>query len=160
MYRVHLSLLLLLSLLASCKSSTAPEAEILHGHWRTEFEALSPAGSMQYHLILGPGRRFSAEVRSYGLYSTHAAADLSAFARHEGKFRVEGSRIIFQPEILVSWDSFHGVAHPTVTKPSPYQTLYDEATFAVGPDHLTLHYFSYPADAAVATQQTFRRAEP
>lgn len=162
MSKTRCYLLLLLVLVAGgCTSSTAPEAEVILGRWATEREALSPSGSVQYHLVLGRDQRFSSETRMYGVYAKQAPAALSAFLRHEGHFHVEGTNIVFQPETRISWDSFYGVAEPTVEKLSSSHTLYDGATFEVRQNRrLTLHYLTYPLDAPVPTQKTFWRVKP
>jgi hypothetical protein len=152
------SLILLLVLTSGCLSGTAPDAQLLHGEWITDVVGLSPSGSMQYHLALRPDGHFSLEIRSYGVYAGQAPAVLSAFSRHEGQFDVDGARLRFRPEKFIGWDSFQGVAEPTVQSPSPYSRLFDDATFRVRRDRLVLHYLTYPADAPVPTQMRFRRS--
>ncbi|CAN5651212.1 hypothetical protein BH23GEM8_BH23GEM8_18620 [soil metagenome] len=158
MSTVRLYPLLLLALFTGCTSGTAPDARILTGHWATEPEAHRPSGSMQYHLVLGRDRRFSREVRSYGVYQGQAAVTLSAYSRDEGQFEVLGDSIVFRPERRIWWDSFYRVAEPTIEELTPSDRLSDGATFRVRLNRLTLSYLTFPLDAPVPTQKTFRRA--
>jgi hypothetical protein len=149
-----------LAAVLGCAGPTDPPVGPLVGRWISATEALRPAGSHQYSLEFGAGGRFTAEVRSYGLYPGQAPADLSAYSRMVGGYRTAGGRLTFAPDTLVEWDRFYGAqTAPTVRTPYPYGGPYDDARYAVTGGVLTLRYLSYPADAPVETARQFRRAD-
>ena len=127
------------------------------GHWVTAPEDLSPRGWHQYHLTFASTGSYRSEVRSYGLYPEQAAADLSAFSREEGRFRVEGDRLVMEADRLVVWDRFDGADSPErVHEPYPYgRAPFDGARFEIGDDRLILVYITYPADGPVPAMKQY-----
>jgi len=142
----------------SCSSVTEPSRDDpLLGRWSTDRSALNPAGSMQSHLTFSKDGSFVAEHRSYGVYPSQRAEDLSAYWRTSGTYVLEADRLNFLPKSLASWDRFYGPhSAELVETPYPYGTLYDDARFKLQDSVLTLRYLTYPADAPVPTLQTFR----
>ena len=104
--------------------------------------------------------RFTAEVRSYGVYAGQSASDLSAYSRTIGAYQASDGQLTFPPDTLVEWDRFYGAAAtPSVRTPYPYTGYYDATRYTVASGVLTLQYLSYPADAPVETTQQFHRVE-
>lgn len=135
----------------------AVPSELL-GRWETPAEAQQPTGSHTNALTFGRDGRFVAEWRAAGVYPGQPAAEPSAYSRSYGTYQVEGARLGMRVDSTVTWDRFYGAdAKETVTRPQPYGRMYDDARFQVDGDTLVLDYTTYPADAPVATRQTFRR---
>jgi hypothetical protein len=149
-----------LVLLAACASPTDQGRSPLVGRWATAPEDLSPSGWHQYHMTFAAEGAFALEVRSYGVYAGQPHDELSAYSRTEGSYRVDGERLVFEPQRLVWWDRFYGVASPEHVEDSyPYGSLFNAATYVVRDNQLTLRYVSYPADAPVPTSMVFIRVE-
>lgn len=147
--------------LSACSSPTRsyPEVASLVGSWMTASQPLQPQGGMQQTLYLTDDGHFVARVYDFGLYAGRSARDMSAAITTGGRYRVEGDRIVFQPDSLVTWDSVYQ-REALVQKPYPYTSYYDDAHFVLDGNRLTLVYLTYPADAPVSTQQTFTRVLP
>jgi hypothetical protein len=144
-------------ILAACETSTSLDGSVVAGRWATEREGLSPSGSYQSFLTFDDAA-FTAEVRSYGVYEGQRPNDLSAYARTEGTFRIEGDRLHFSPTRLITWDHFYGPTSPErVESPYPWGSIFDDARFTVRLNQLTLHYITYPAYAPVATSRSYLR---
>jgi hypothetical protein len=145
---------------AACRDTTAPGARPLVGRWATDAEPHLPSGTFQSSLTFRRNGRFAAEVRMYGIYPGQPARELSAYTRTLGAYRVEGERLTFAADSVVTWDRFYGAgSRPQVRTPHPYGVVYDDARYAISGRELTLHYLSYPLDAPEPTTARFRRAD-
>jgi hypothetical protein len=143
---------------SACDSTLGVNMSGLWGRWQTVPEDLAPQGWHQQELTFNRLGAFTAEVRTYGLYSGQDRTELTASSLTAGTFEVDGGRLIMRPSRLTTWDSWPP-ARLEVHDPYPWgDTLFDDARFEiVGGDILRLSYTSYPFDAPVATKRTFRR---
>jgi hypothetical protein len=146
--------LLLLGIAGACDSATAPGPRTLLGHWTTSTPG-SPRGTYQTRLTFGTNGRFEADFRAYGVYDREAASELSAFSRYVGSYAVRDDSLALRPDSMFVWDRFYGTASPTTVYTTNVGTIFDFARFDVRGDSLVIDYLSYPADAPVATRQTF-----
>jgi hypothetical protein len=144
-------------LLAGCDPATSPSESPVAGRWASTRDALNPTGSYQGFLTF-EGASYAAEVRNYGLYPGQRSDDLSAYSRIEGTFRVDGDSLRFSPKRLITWDRFYGADSPVHVEDLAGQAAQSSAAhFSRDVHRLTLRYFSYPADAPVATSRTYWR---
>jgi hypothetical protein len=151
--------LLLLALTIACAGATDVKPSQLDGTWIAPAENASPSGWYQRSLTFGSNGSFVSEFRSYGIYQGQSRNELSGFSRTEGRYQVDGDRLLFQPARLISWDRFYGVNSPVqVMEPYPYGSIFDDARFAIEGGILILHYTIYPADAAEPAVLTFSPA--
>jgi hypothetical protein len=97
-------------------------------------------------------------VRNYGLYAGQQPNDLSAYSRIEGTFGIEGDSLEFFAAHLVTWDRFFGPNPPERVELPPRTAQANRAHFSIDLNRLTLRYFSYPADAPVATSRVYWRS--
>lgn len=144
---------------ASCSSSldSLPTGDIV-GRWTADREEASPAGSYVRHITFTNDGHFVSEFRSYGIYPTERAEDLSGYQRTVGTFTVAGDELSFQPDSLISWDAFYGTDSPvTVQTPYPYDSVYDDAHYRIDGVTLTLDFTTYPADGPEPTSLMLRR---
>lgn len=159
--RSYQSLLALatIAICASCSSSVDSLATSdIAGRWVTPSEGLRPAGLYGRQLTFTNDGRFVSEVRSYGVYPKQRPEDLSSYTRIIGTFAVAGDQLSFEPESLITWDSFYGADSPEMVQtPYPYGSLYDDARFRIDGETLTLDFTTYPADAPEPTRQVFQR---
>jgi hypothetical protein len=139
-----------------CSNPTEAAWQDLFGHWITEPEDLMPSGWYQAHLQLSPKGTMAYQVRMYGL-DGRPREELSSFSRIEGTYRLEGNRLIINPEQVVWWDSFYGPNSPVHTDPYTYEGLFDDARYTVDSRRLIIDYVSYPLDAPVTTSLEFTR---
>ena len=143
---------------SGCSDPLDPEPGDLLGRWESAPAQLAPQGWHQYHLSFTRTGGVIHEVRTYGLYPGQESDALSAFSRVEGRFRRDGGRLFFEPERLVWWDSFYGTRSPAhVEEPYPWGGLFDDATYVVRGNELTLHFTVYPADAPEPATARYRR---
>lgn len=148
---------LLSVLLAGCNPATSPHDSPVAGRWATIREPLNPTGSYQGFLTFD-GAAYVSEVRDYGLYPGQQPNDLSAYSRIEGTFRVEGDSLRFSPQRLITWDRFYGPDSPERIENLAGQAAQSSAAhFSLDLHWLTLRYFTYPADAPVATSRIYWR---
>ncbi len=144
---------------AGCSDPISPEAAKLVGRWERGPIDLAPQGWMRYHLTFTRSGRVVHEVRTYGLRPTQSRDELSSFVRVEGRWRQNGDQLFVEPERLVWWDSFNGVASPVrVEEPYPWGGLFDDARYVVDGNTLTIQFTVYPADAPEPTTATYVRA--
>ena len=126
--------------------------------WIAPPDDIGPVGWYQKRLTLATNGRFTATSSSYGLYEGQQRNDPSAWTRIEGSYRVDGNRIEFTPETMTWWDHFESATHPAPRQSAyPWGTLFDDATFLVKGDTLTLGFNVYPADAAVPVTVRYAR---
>jgi hypothetical protein len=153
--------ILLAALVGTLGCSTLTDVDApaqLVGTWQSPLAALSPAGAMQTTLRFGADGEFVADVRSYGLYPGQTAGELSAYSHVTGTYATAGDALLIEPTELAWWDRFYGPESPEqVVAPYPYGDIYDQATYQVRGEVLTLQYITYPADAPEPTTAIFRR---
>ncbi|MGH7588696.1 MAG: hypothetical protein ACRELU_08900 [Gemmatimonadota bacterium] len=152
--------------LIGCSEPTAPEPAALLGRWldgphpshHSRGTQVFEYGHYEFGLEFLEGGSFVFEARSFGGTPERGTPEdeLTSWSRISGTFVVTDDRIRFEPDSLVTWDSFYDP--PLTTVESPYGgTIYDETTWTVIGDVLVLHYLTYPADAPVETTAFFRR---
>jgi hypothetical protein len=141
---------------AACDPATSPADSAVEGRWASAREALNPNGSYQTFLTFD-GAAYASEVRNYGLYAGQQPNDLSAYSRTEGTFLVDGDSLQFVATHLVTWDGFFGPNPPERVAINPQGGQSSRAHFSIDRNRLTLRYFSYPADAPVATSRSYWR---
>ena len=120
------------------------------GHWVSAPDELSPESWHQSALTFTPDGRFAFESRSYGLYEDQTRDALSAITRTEGRYRIASNRLIFQPKRRVWWDHFEGAqATEHREEPYPWGSLFEDATWVVEQERLTMRFSVAPADVPV-----------
>ena len=138
--------------LAGCREPTAPEVTLLVGEWTTSPSVNRFDGSSTA-TVLG--------IRSDGTYQRtwhmeDATAAPRAYVAMEGTFLVRDDSIFMRTAVVRSWDrDFNGGAVTTTLVGAP--SIDGGARFEVRGQSLTLHFLSYPADAAVETTEVFAR---
>lgn len=158
-----LAVVAVLAAMPGCRESaaapmTALSATELSGRWLTSRNDLAPDGSHQSALTFSIDGRFVFENRMYGLYDGQVAAELSAFTRIEGVYRIDRDRLVFEPRRLVWWDRFEGAQSPEhVEEPYPWGSLFDDARFEVRDDRLVMTYRVYPGDKGVTAIGEYTR---
>src|SRR5262245_31377280 len=126
------------ALLAACSEPAAIGPTALIGTWITE--PLDPDPKEKLTL---KAQEFSSEV---------------PYTRTEGAYRLEGwNRIVFEPKRLISWERSYESTSVRITEPYPYGSMFDDASYYLNGERLTLHYTTYPADAPVETTRTYVR---
>jgi hypothetical protein len=88
--------------------------------------------------------------------------ELVAYSRAEGGFVVRNDSRFTRANFIRTWDrDFNGgkesVSQVDYILPRPGQPDDSGAHFEVTEESLTLHYLSYPADAAVETAASYER---
>jgi hypothetical protein len=139
-----------------CGNPTEPAWQDLLGHWTAAPEDLGPSGWYQVHLQLSPRGTMTYHVRMHGGYG-QPREELTSFSRITGTYRVNGDRLIINPQQHTWWDSFYGPNSPEHTEPYTYGRLFDDAHYTLDSGRLTIHYLSYPLDAPVSTSVVFTR---
>ena len=148
---------LLLIAISGCAAPTETVDTPLVGRWQRS-EAVQPAGRFQHTLTFTRDGGVVVEVRNFGLYPTQVAADLSAFTREEGTFRVRGDTVVLAVTRRTWWDRFYGATSPEhVERVAAAVDGMPPTRFVVRGDSLTLRYTSYPADAPVPTEMSYAR---
>jgi hypothetical protein len=140
-----------LLLAAACSKNTAPNRSSIVGSWVSAREDLQPRGSMQTYLAFSQDGTFKYEVYSYGAYGGN---DLAAYIRISGTYYVNGDRVGMTANRTATWDSFYGASSPERVE-QVTRSVFDQAKFRITWPTLTLDYITYPADALVATTQSF-----
>ncbi len=159
----YLTIALLGALLPGCSESvlelrTIPGAPGLAGEWAAEPDDIGPTGWYQKRLTLHPDGRFASISASYGLYEGQKRNEPSAWTRINGSFRVDGNRVHFTPETMTWWDHFESADFPAPRHAAyPWGTLFDDATFVVEGNVLTLHFNVFPADAPIPVTAAYLR---
>lgn len=150
--RVRRLLFLLAFGFAGCHEPTAPDVSLLVGAWTT-----SPSVSR----FDGSTSALTLSFRSDGTYQrTWRMQDASgaprSYAATEGTFAVRGDSIFMRATLARAWDrDFNGGAVTTTLIEAP--SVDGGARFELQGQNLTLHFLSYPADAAVETTEVFAR---
>jgi hypothetical protein len=158
--RTILAAALLAATACASDEPTAGASSGLVGRWTSERFPSLPQGTYDYRLTFGGDGRFEWTWSSYGIYEGQSASQLSAYTVTTGSYRAEGGELTLLTEQTRTWDRFYGAdSKEDVRRFSPPAgTLYDRAQYRVEGGVLTLDYLSYPLDAPVPTQATFRRA--
>src|SRR5688572_8123 len=89
-----------------------PALATVAGEWLAAPDDIGAVGWYQKTLALSPNGRFASTSASYGLYEGQSRNDPSAWTRIEGRFRIEGNRLHFQPETITWWDQFESATYP------------------------------------------------
>ena len=147
---------------AACAESTAGpvagrvETEIV-GRWVSNSDELSPEAWHQSSLTFTIDGRYTFESRTYGLYEGQDRDALSALRRTEGRYRIAGDRLLFEPQRVVWWDHFEG-EHAALHEEAPsWGHLFDDATFTVDGDRFTMRYSIAPANAIIEAIAEYAR---
>ena len=152
----------LFALVAGCRDTTAPGFSApadLVGEWATAPMDLSPNGWYEIRMTYGSDGAYTFEARDYGIYPGQARDFLSAYSRLEGSYRVEGDSIHRMARRETTWDSFYGLSSAPVVRdiaPNDYFINWSSKYMIVG-SRLILDYYSYPADAPVATRMVLNK---
>ena len=164
--RIRLSLSLLTIALAggtaACAASTAGpmaarvETEIV-GRWVSGSDELSPEASHESSLTFTIDGRYTFESRSYGLYEGQDRDALSVVRRTEGRYRIAGDRLLFEPQRVTWWDHFEGEQAAVHEEAPSWGQLFDDATFTVDGDRFTMRYSIAPANAIIEAVAEYAR---
>lgn len=159
--RRPLLLVLLLSIAAAaCNRLVAPTSDALTGEWvgprETWSDGVSP-DHMDRLVTFGADGSYRFEVRIYGAYG-QPAAQLSSWSKTEGRYRLEGDRLLVKLEATTSWDSFYGADSQERVERLDSSGYADSGQLRLRGDELVHTYLSYPADAPVETVMVYRRA--
>ena len=147
---------------AACTESTAGpatgqvETELV-GQWISQPDELSPKSWHRSSLTFTIDGRYTFESRSYGLYEDQDRDALSALRRTEGRYRIAGNRLLFEPQRVVWWDHFEGVNAPLHEEDGSWGRLFDDATFTVNGDRFTMRYSIAPANAIIEAVAEYTR---
>lgn len=149
-----------MAVLASCSSSTeSSSVGAIAGIWEVDSTG-TPQGSYQRQFTFGNDGSFSLQYRYFGVYDGQDPEDLSGFEKTTGTFTVDGDQLVFEPQVLLEWDYSFGRDAPTSIYPDyPYDHFYDDASFSIDGETLTLQYTAYPADAPEPATLVFHRVE-
>ena len=148
---------------AACGDSSIaapdPAAAVLNGRWELPALAMPPAGRLEYALTFASPDRFTWDIRSFGMYPGQPADELSSYSRLQGTYETNGASLDLTPRRVVTWDRFYGVnSRERREDPSWYADIFDQATFKVEGDELTIDLVTYPADAPEPARVTYFRA--
>lgn len=120
-------------------------------------ENISSGGRYVVRLSFNHDLKFVEKITNYGLYPGDDTQSLSAWSEIDGTYRIEDNKLIFSPKSLTTWDSFYSNPGPTVIRPYPYGSIFDDCTYRIETSILTLTYLTYPADAPIVTTRSFIR---
>ncbi len=149
-------------LLAGCDSPTnqgkdnvlGNKESALLGTWEFS-EALNSKSHYVVELTFRDDFSFDEKITNYGLHPGDGPQDVSAWEKISGTYRAESNKRFFNSESLTYWDH---VYYPQIMVQHPYRiSMFDDCTFTIQEDSLTLTYFSYPDDAPHLTKRTFKR---
>ena len=136
-----------------------PAAALLAGRWEREPYAMEPTGRLEYALTFTAPNRFTWDIRGYGIMAGQPADEVSFYSRIDGQYATHGALLEFTPRRAVSWDRFYGAnSRERREDPATLPPIFDQATFNVEADKLTIRFVSYPADAPVPVQSNYSRA--
>lgn len=137
---------------AACSDPASVVADELIGSWIVT-EPHQPQGSVQRILSFRSDGEMVFGVYFYGTYT--ASTRLSAYSETKGQFQATGDRLDIAARTITIWDSFYDDPGPTTT--SYGGSLFDDCTFEIVGDQLTLRYLSYPLDAPEQTMLRLNR---
>ena len=152
----------LFAVATACSDTSAPvfsgPADLV-GEWVTAPMDLSPNGWYDIRMTYGYDGSYVFEARDYGIYPGQARDFLSAYTRLEGSYRVDGDSIFRSARRQTTWDSFYGLTSAPVVRdiaPNDHFINWSSKYTIVG-SRLILDYYSYPADAPVATRMVLNK---
>jgi hypothetical protein len=113
-------------------------------------------------LTIRADHSYLTDVRTYAVGGANGPGELVAYSRAEGGFVVRNDSRFTRANFIRTWDrDFNGgkesVSQVDYILPRPGQPDDSGAHFEVTEESLTLHYLSYPADAAVETAASYER---
>ncbi|MDD3078649.1 MAG: hypothetical protein PHH37_06060 [Paludibacter sp.] len=123
------------------------------GIW-TDTTHLETQGKIISTLTFTDNGSFTYSADKYGIYSNQSDSDLSAYSRDIGNYVLSVKNIYFASKQNTTWDSSTG-GDPVTT--SEEQTLFDECSYTINEDTLTLNYITYSANAQASTTKLFTR---
>jgi hypothetical protein len=137
----------------ACSDPASVAPGELVGSWDI-VTAQQPQGSMRQVLMFESDGTVIFGVYHYGVYT--ASSGLEAYSEIEGRYTTTGDRLEIDANRITLFDTFYHDPGPTTGK---YRgTIFDDCTFRVEGDQLTLTYLSYPLDAPEETVLRLRRA--
>ena len=160
MTRLQLLALALVSVVATtgCSDSVAPEHRDLIGNWVSAPVEMQPQGWYRRHFRFTNRGRFVAEVRTYRPYAGQPGDEMSSFTRTEGTYRLDGDRLLFEPERYIWWDG--GDSPIRFLQPYPPGGFFNGAVYTVSAGNLTIHYNAVgAADGPVPTTAVYTRVD-
>ncbi len=122
-------------------------------------ENISSGGRYVVKLSFKHDLTFIRKITNYGVYPRSGSQSISAWLETDGTYRIENNKLIFSPHSLKTWDSFYSNPGPTVIRPYPYGSIFEDCTYRIEENTLILTYLSYPADAPVVTTRSFSRTK-
>jgi hypothetical protein len=137
---------------AACSDPASVVPDELIGSWIIT-EPHQPQGSMQRILSVSSDGEVVFGVYYYDTYA--ASSGLSAYSETKGQFRATGDRLDITARTITIWDSFYDDPGPTTTSYGGF--FFDDCTFKIVRDQLTLRYLSYPLDAPEQTMLRLNR---
>jgi hypothetical protein len=152
-----LRVLLYLPILVAGGCSNPIDLEVvpLLGSWTTDRRAHDSPGSWERVLTFRTRGRFVLTTTNYGLYTGEASDQVSSRRTIRGSYVVSGDRLEFTARTMTWWDAFYD--DPGPHEATPVAVLFEDCTFSVEVDELTLAYTTYPADGPVPTVMRLRR---
>ncbi|WP_430966714.1 hypothetical protein [Spongiimicrobium sp. 2-473A-2-J] len=158
-------MVLLIGLFLSCKKSDSvfgPGLDnALIGTWQRAESIPSgrSAADFRYFVMestfrFGKDATYSYTLDFYG-FEDENPNEIIGSSERIGTFEVKGDRIFFRDIETTSWENGF---NPTPQTKALNGQVY-ENRFEIAENVLTLHYISYPADAPVQTQMSYKRVE-
>ncbi|CAN5923180.1 hypothetical protein BH11GEM2_BH11GEM2_35560 [soil metagenome] len=161
--RLSRSFVVLAVMLGSCRDATAPDLGLLVGQWAdTPYVTRYDGKTSQQFLTIRADHSYLTDFRTYAVGGANGPGELVAYSRAEGGFVVRNDSLFMRANFIRTWDrDFNGgkesVSQVDYILPRPGQPDDSGAHFEVTEEALTLHYLSYPADAAVETAASYVR---
>ncbi|MFC2138445.1 hypothetical protein ACFLTE_09745 [Bacteroidota bacterium] len=115
---------------------------------------VSPKGYHKYELIFDSNTLFTEKTSLYGIYDNEEDNELSYWLERTGVYELNENNIVFTAKRKISWDNFWG-GDPDTSDIT--QVLFENCTYNVNNDILTLNYTTYPADAPVDTERQYTK---
>lgn len=155
------AMLLLVGLFLSCEKTDSVSGDVLIGTWQLTESIASgrTAADFRYFTMESTFRferdaKYSYTVDFYG-FEDENPNEIIGSSERIGTFEVQGDRIFFKDIETTSWEKgFNPTPQTTTLNGQAYGNR-----FEIAENVLTLFYISYPADAPVPTQMSYKRVE-
>jgi len=116
-----------------------------------------PKGKLVHLLTFSENGVFVSRSESYGIYDGQDVNTLSGWSESVGNYVVSEGKMFFISRQVSGWDSFSENAAVTTQKND--QEIFEDCSYVLNKDTLTLEYTTYPADAPVRTERKYIRIE-
>lgn len=160
-----LGIVMLIGLFFSCEKidpvSGSDLSDVLIGNWQRS-ESI-PSGrseaDFRYFTIestfkFRTGSKYTNTINFYG-FEDENPSEIIGSSERIGIFEIKGDSIFFKDIEMTSWEKgFNPIPQTTTLNGQAYGNR-----FEIEENVLTLYYISYPADAPIQTQMSYKRAE-